>query len=983
MVGSTTTTNTHTDGSTTAASSSTTTLSLHRTMNPQKLSHKTLEHHAAAPNNGGDTTSYDNHKSRTYSEPQGRWPAVLCGWRSDGRVLAVVTVPPQPKPLTTTPLSSSDGGEGNASQSPKTAVGTTSAALWLQHYAVEDLLQEWHASPAVSVVPVTGCWEETPRGAGATTAAAIAAIALVWTFRGQPHPSWPRSEHDEERQWCQENVRFPVRYPRSDYHLSYTHEELSKAGSSTHLSATYSTTIVHPPAHHSHDAVQPHVLPSAAPLSLLALVTVNRTTGMHQLSAYLHGRFPWIENLPLAPSSSPPVHERLNDEASSATASAATVQVVVSNTLSHVAVLLPQHAFTADVGTAAIASSLLVVARIPHSDAVATMAASLVALEYHLSQLEGKVTEIAAVFASSLKPLDAKLDALVTTLTRYSIAIGPADPTDPIEASPRPSHRFDSLGSCLASWIMGTTSNPSSSLASAMEQYFASVQMNDQLLVRMDQSLTVALANVETQVHRNLLAPSRVLLVHTSDVLGTILAAVASVDGTGGGHHTRFDAPVPLFGSETVDAAHRLHRTAEQLLGQAERLVAEAIDARFAIRDWVRWLRAAGSAAKARGTPANSPLHQNALQRRVPDGLVNRLLERLRRPPLEQEPQRDAKPSRPTPLRKAEWTQQVLHLNLTPNLDRIPVLTALLRDALRDVPLGPRRAALDRTHVRSYTLGTQPQDRRRRLAAITTRLGGGGCPRSRLLPRGSCFAPPGASPRSFSPKEWIVTATALGATGVPPSVALHAVPLADDDNDPIKAPIADDATAWMVRLVLGAGVCRILDLAFYGDDGKSSLSSMDGGTGHERRQALVLLVESQQPPGSGSSLELWLLPYDDCPFAPVPLSDSRFSRSEDAAVPAVQVIPQPSMSSGDGKESRRQTKDDCIYAKTRQLSSFGASSSVQLVVSGSRGVGAVLVKDQSTGTTLLDLYDLEENDGEGEDDDDSGSNGSDGMSTED
>ena len=68
------------------------------------------------------------------------------------------------------------------------------------------------------------------------------------------------------------------------------------------------------------------------------------------------------------------------------------------------------------------------------------------------------------------------------------------------------------------------------------------------------------------------------------------------------------------------------------------------------------------------------------------------------------------------------------------------------------------------------------------------------------------------------------------------------------------------------EIVLPAGG-RVLDMGFYGDDGKSNLSSgLDSGTGVERRQALGLLLSCQDLPSPEDSIELWLLRYDDLMF---------------------------------------------------------------------------------------------------------------------
>lgn len=68
------------------------------------------------------------------------------------------------------------------------------------------------------------------------------------------------------------------------------------------------------------------------------------------------------------------------------------------------------------------------------------------------------------------------------------------------------------------------------------------------------------------------------------------------------------------------------------------------------------------------------------------------------------------------------------------------------------------------------------------------------------------------------------------------------------------------------EIILPAGG-RVLDMGFYGDDGKSNLSSgLDSGTGIERRQALGLLLSCQDLPSPEDTIELWMLRYDDLMF---------------------------------------------------------------------------------------------------------------------
>ena len=74
------------------------------------------------------------------------------------------------------------------------------------------------------------------------------------------------------------------------------------------------------------------------------------------------------------------------------------------------------------------------------------------------------------------------------------------------------------------------------------------------------------------------------------------------------------------------------------------------------------------------------------------------------------------------------------------------------------------------------------------------------------------------------------------------------------------------------KLILPQGG-SISDIGFYGDDGKSSLSSgMDSGSGMEGRQKLGFLYEEHST--SSASLGLWMLSYDSLYWQVVPSNDS-------------------------------------------------------------------------------------------------------------
>jgi hypothetical protein len=177
---------------------------------------------------------------------------------------------------------------------------------------------------------------------------------------------------------------------------------------------------------------------------------------------------------------------------------------------------------------------------------------------------------------------------------------------------------------------------------------------------------------------------------------------------------------------------------------------------------------------------------------------------------------------------------------------------------------------------------------------------------------------------------------------------------------------------------VGAGgeAIKVLDAVFYGDNGKCSLSSMDGGTGKERRQALALLVEAANGYGS-PMLELWLVRYDTCSFVPLPIREGEMKTTTvpvgndnetSSYAPFVHVVtPLGKDNESDAFEIENNPSLPVIYARTRSIVPANMYSSARLIVSGSRGVGAVVTSHPSVGTAVIDLYDLEDNEEEEED----------------
>ena len=83
--------------------------------------------------------------------------------------------------------------------------------------------------------------------------------------------------------------------------------------------------------------------------------------------------------------------------------------------------------------------------------------------------------------------------------------------------------------------------------------------------------------------------------------------------------------------------------------------------------------------------------------------------------------------------------------------------------------------------------------------------------------------------------------------------------LADEGQDVSEIPF------YLTSKLILPESCRVQDLAFYSDNGKSALSSgTDSGTGKEGRQKLGVLVAQQE------QMELWLMNYDQILWQVVP-----------------------------------------------------------------------------------------------------------------
>lgn len=325
-------------------------------------------------------------------------------------------------------------------------------------------------------------------------------------------------------------------------------------------------------AHHDTNTTTTGLPECQTPLSVLCVSTT------HHLELYLHGRYPLLK-LPCSQTAPP--------------------QIVASSDLRHFLVYSEPR-------MSLYHFPFLKEDRYP-LQMIASLHSSIIS---HLATLQQSIPEVLNSWKSSLKPLDTKIQPLSRLLQNYGVDDQP-------------------LGAILKQYILVGHTSDSSSVANAMDQFFTSVQMNDQLLQRMERSLHGSLANVESLARKGLLSPTQALVLQVQELAGIVQY-----------HATSATSDL----QKLVESGHHLWVSVEALL-------TSIIECRFRVRDLCGWLRSAGSQTKARGTAAQSVQRENAKKRRVPQAVLERLLAVLNTTSL--------------PDKQTGLTEHVLHMTVS------------------------------------------------------------------------------------------------------------------------------------------------------------------------------------------------------------------------------------------------------------------------------------------------------------------------------
>jgi hypothetical protein len=248
--------------------------------------------------------------------------------------------------------------------------------------------------------------------------------------------------------------------------------------------------------------------------------------------------------------------------------------------------------------------------------ALQQIAALHTSITAHLQMIKRSVSIVADSWKTSLKPLNQKLLPLTNLLRNYGVEV---DQNVNNEVTGNTSITTTTLSTVIKEYIMMGHVTHSSSIANAMDQFFTGVQMNDQLLQRMERSLLASMGNVESTAIGCLLRPTQALGWQIQELGGLVqFFDTAYDDADTDGDEETISSKSQLV-QELVEAS-------QQIWISVENVITSIVSGRMLVRDFCGWLRHAGSQVKARGTAPNSVQRENAKKRRVSQAIMERLV---------------------------------------------------------------------------------------------------------------------------------------------------------------------------------------------------------------------------------------------------------------------------------------------------------------------------------------------------------------------
>lgn len=590
------------------------------------------------------------------------------------------------------------------------------------------------------------------------------------------------------------------------------------------------------------------------------------------------------------------------------------------------------------------------------------------------------VRTVTTLWKNTFQPLDAKLRVLSDVFRDYGI----------VGSSPRAE---------IMSFILTGNDEANPALS-----HFFSNRLNELQTARLSHALETGAASAEATCRRLVSGPAETLVYVASELYGS--------SRCGGGKRL-------LGGDDKGDGpcrASSLRRSCERLYLITESCLADIVEFRHRLADFLRWLAGTLAAVKARETAVDSYERENARKKRVGQDVVARVAAFLRRDEtLDDDVTTNGGGDGDDDDERSD-TETLLGIRISEYFEADAVQNGRrrrgrktdldlpwLEGELPDSSETSVKASLESVKHLVKELFDQPCNnisksvQRQDFAFAPSKQDGDIAATDRPVDVaihhrvGLCeegteggFRPLVAEPlddetvRNAHSRHWLLVARPSGdivqlvlipGSGGTASGKFSSIPSRASE---ITTPSSNYYLSAFMRL---PKECVVKEAVFYGDDGNSSLSSSlgddhDKNNHHEGRQALVLLVER-----SNTSEELWLVKYDQLRFEVVYVEDGlekiQISVEHSSMVAEVQAAEKNDDDDDDDDDNddvmRFDDKEDNdgavvkIQAKTRHLNTVNKKKSKtnlvhrRLVVSGSRGICGVM-----TDGSILSLFDLEE-----------------------
>lgn len=409
----------------------------------------------------------------------------------------------------------------------------------------------------------------------------------------------------------------------------------------------------------------------------------------------------------------------------------------------------------------------------------------------HISSIQRWKTQVSQSWKAAIHPLEEKLKHIQSTLEKYGIST----PLTTI---------------FLRYIVIGPLGE---SVVSAIDQAFTSVHMNDQLLLRMEKTLKVAVANVESMSRAGLLAPARSLVYDVTQLAGL-------------GYHGGTD----------------LLEMCCSCFISMEFLVQELVEARSRLQDLTTWLRGTAAKIKAKGTANDSVQQENSKKRRPSQVIIQRIVGYFGSEGIQSE----------------YTTETLIGLSIAGKLsdkkvvrrDSSPISAQHTNDFFGDMLVSVDKAFEDPKALFSNSIHRRdvllPGLGQSQITAIHTRMGAG---------TDFCFQPKVTSDECRNCRQWALAAAAREFSDGQCGIQLIVLPLVKESN------------YYLVSRMILPSDTTLKELGFYGDDGKSALFfGENSGSGKEGRQGLGMILKHK----SGVE-ELWIVNYENLIFHSVDL----------------------------------------------------------------------------------------------------------------